>query len=227
MNICKNLIDIIKSSLDIIISLRNEREIKPDGSYVTKGDLMMEDLIIKYFKKTFKDCIIISEESYDNKKYNLIKDKLYITIDPIDGTENFTSGLREWGIGVSIYKGEEHFESLIALPELNEYVLSGSKFQKFESRIYGLSSALNKKDLINLDEGFEYRIIGCCMYNMLSVIKGSYKVFENKKGANSWDILPGLNIALENELTVTVEGEKYNGEFLQPNKKYSFKITNY
>ena len=36
------------------------------------------------------------------------------------------------------------------------------------------------------------------------------------------DILPGLNLALENELTVTVE-EKYE-ENLTPNKKYVLKL---
>ena len=61
------------------------------------------------------------------------------------------------------------------------------------------------------------------MYNMLNVIKGSFKTFQNNNGANSWDILPGLNIALENNLSVFVEGKEYNGEFLQPNKKYRLK----
>ena len=58
MNICNNLVDIIELNLDTILSLRNEREMKPDSSYVTKGDLMVEKLIINYFKKTFKNSII-------------------------------------------------------------------------------------------------------------------------------------------------------------------------
>lgn len=61
---------------------------------------------------------------------------------------------------------------------------------------------------------------------MLQVSKGAYATFENPKGASCWDILPGLNLALENNLDVIVDNEKYNGEFLQPTKKYRFRIKN-
>nr|HRY62645.1 inositol monophosphatase [Candidatus Paceibacterota bacterium] len=73
-------------------------------------------------------------------------------------------------------------------------------------------------------DGYEYRIMGCCVYNMYNVIKGSFAAFENPKGAYSWDIIAGLNLAAEHDLVVVVEGKKYNGEFLDPAKKYRFKI---
>ena len=99
--------------------------------------------------------------------------------------------------------------------------------EKFESRISGLSSNLTFSDIQSLSSDYEYRITGSfCVFNMLNVIKGSFKSFENQKGANSWDILAGLNLALEHELNVLVNGEDYNGQFLSPDKKYSFKISN-
>ena len=36
---------------------------KPDGSFVTKGDLLMEKLIVDHCRKIIKNCVIISEES--------------------------------------------------------------------------------------------------------------------------------------------------------------------
>jgi fructose-1,6-bisphosphatase/inositol monophosphatase family enzyme len=105
---------------------------------------------------------------------------------------------------------------MIALPELDIYLKTGDTVPNYESRIYGISSSLLKEDLLNLEEGFEYRIMGCSMYNMYNVISGSYAIFQNPKGAHSWDILPGLNLAVENRI--------YNGEFLQPNKKYRFRV---
>jgi hypothetical protein len=60
---------------------------------------------------------------------------------------------------------------------------------------------------------------------MFNVITGSFSSYENFKGARIWDILPGLNLALEHKLSVTVEGRKYQGEFLNPLEKYRFKIT--
>jgi myo-inositol-1(or 4)-monophosphatase len=226
MSICKGIIPIIKTNLQKIIALRNTKRLKPDKSFVSEGDLLIEKLIYEYFSSSCKSYIIISEERYNDQKVDITSTEFVITLDPIDGTENFVSGLKEWGVGVCIYKYGQHYESLIALPELNQYLVTGQSIDRFSSRIYGLSSSLMKKDLLRLETGFEYRIIGCSMYNMYNAIVGSYQVFQNPKGAHSWDILPGLNLALEHKLEVIVENNRYHGEFLQPNKKYRFTVRN-
>lgn len=77
-------------------------------------------------------------------------------------------------------------------------------------------------DFAKLDGKMEYRIMGCCMYNMYNVIRGSYKQFSHLKGCYSWDILPGLNLALENGLYVCLDGADYYGDFLFPGKRYRF-----
>ena len=180
-----------------------------------------------YIKRNYASVQIITEETYSKGDVDLNATEYTAVIDPIDGTENFVSGLMEWGVGVCIYKGTIFEEALIALPELNHYLQSDNlPTEKFESRIYGISSSLTKEDLVNLEPGFEYRIIGCCMYNMFNVITGRYKMFQNPKGARCWDILPGLNIARKLGLNVTLNNKKYNGEFLQPAEKYRFKIFN-
>ncbi len=226
MKILKQIIPIIQEHLHEILDLRTEKEKKADDSFVSKGDLLMDQLVETFIQANYTDYTLISEETHRNETVDLDASTYIIVVDPIDGTENFVSGLREWGVGISVYKNKQHLESLIALPELNQYVLTGDTFQRFESRIAGLSSSLNKKHLIDLEAGYEYRIIGCCMYNMLQVVKGSFATFQNPKGANAWDILPGLNLALENNLEVIVENKKYNGEFLQPTQKYRFSIRN-
>ena len=43
-------------------------------------------------------------------------------------------------------------------------------------------------------------------------------------GGFVWDILPGLNIALENKMDVYVDDKKYNGEFLSPEKDIRLKF---
>ena len=226
MSICKGLIPIIEENLADILALRHAKTLKPDQSYVSEGDLLAQRLILDYFRGLNLKLRFLSEEQSPAESTPTDPDTLLIIIDPIDGTENFVSGLKEWGIGISIYQGDQHIESLIALPELSEYLVSGDALSKYESRICGLSSSLDREDLLRLAPGFEYRIIGCCMYNMLNVIRGSYKSFQNPKGAHAWDILPGLNLALEHGLNVTVEDEVYHGEFLQPISKYRFKVWN-
>lgn len=216
----------IVSNLPTILSLRNTGRLKSDNTFVSDGDLFCQQLIFDYLKENVQDYVIFSEESEND--ISLIDDKkLIITIDPIDGSENFVNGLKEWGVGVSIYKGGKHQQSMISLPELNVCLCTGDKIDKIKnSRICGLSSYMKAEDFSQLDGSFEYRIMGCCMYNMYNVVRGSYKRFAHLKGCYSWDILPGLNLALENGLSIMLEGEMYNGEFLFPGIKYRFTIEN-
>lgn len=220
--ICEKIQKQIYARLPEILSCRNERTSKKDHSFVTKGDLLCQDIIVNLVRQLPEKFEIISEEiALDDFVYD--SDKNYIVIDPIDGTENFTSGLKEWGISISIYKKGTHAESMIFLPELNVSLKTGDSVSRYASRIHGLSSSLKKEDLQNLASGFEYRITGCCVYNLYNVIVGSFMRFEHK-GAYIWDVLAGFNLAFEHGLTVNVDGKKYGGEFLDPSRKYQFQV---
>lgn len=226
MKISNKIIKLIKENLTEILDLRDQFSLKPDNSYVSKGDLLVQSLVNDFIDKNLPDYFLISEENDFSENTDWNTNDQYVILDPIDGTENFISGLKEWGVGISIFSKGSHKESCIYLPELNEVLISGQTFKKYKSRISGLSSSLNKDDLNKLESGYEYRIIGCSMYNMFCVIKGSFNSFQNPKGVNCWDILPGLNLALENGLKVYVDNKEYNGEILFPVKKYKVHITN-
>lgn len=224
MSICDKIIQVIKDTLPQVLDLKGEKTLKADNSFVSKGDLLMESEIKKYLENQHPDFALISEESPEGNISAYQKQKV-IVLDPIDGTENFVSGLKEWGVAFCVYEDGKHIESLLALPELNLYLKSGDKLkQTFNSRIAGISSSLTKEDILKLPVGYEYRIIGCCVYNMYNVISGSYYSFENPKGAKVWDILPGLNLALEHNLMVTINNKEYHGELLRPDQSYIFKI---
>lgn len=215
----------IELALDSILGKRCTRKLKADNSYVTEGDLEMQSLVLGLVKKHVPNAIVVSEEM--TLPSGSVDGRHIIVIDPIDGTENFTSGLAEWGVSIACYLDGQHQGSLLGCPELRQWVFTGQSMRaRFASRIRGLSSSLSKQNLMEIQDGFEYRIIGCCVYNMLSVVRGSFLSFENPKGANAWDILGGLNLALGNGLNVTVEGKIYAGEYLPPDRKYRFKIEN-
>ncbi|CAH1601562.1 Inositol monophosphatase [Vibrio jasicida] len=220
MSFCQKIVDLISQNLDEITSLKATKMEKADGSFVSKGDLLVQELVFQYCNENLPEHQLISEEfaPFDNAEWD--ESASFVVLDPIDGTENFVSGLREWGVGISIYTNGVHQESCIYLPELREIAITGQPLERFSSRIHGLSSSLSKQDLEKLPEGFEYRIIGCSMYNMLSAVKGSYARFENVKGVNCWDVLPGLNLALEHNVKAFVDGVPYQGQILFPTKKY-------
>ena len=133
--------------------------------------------------------------------------------------------MKEWGIGISVFSRGQHIYSFIHLPELNETIDNVKKLDRFESRISGISSSLSFHDLKKLNfQSYEYRITGCSMYNMFCAITGRFKNFENVKGVNCWDVLPGLNIALKNDIPAWVNNVKYTGQLLFPNQKYKIRI---
>lgn len=223
MNICEDIRDLIKDNLSRICALRDKKRKKEDDSYVSEGDLLCESLVKNYITTQCPEFYIVSEETPSDNKHH-IKHPHVVILDPIDGTENFVSGLKEWGVAVCVYENGIHKQSMLALPELNCYLISGDTPPRFQSRIAGLSSSLTKEDLLQLEPGFEYRIIGCCVYNMYNAIIGAYHSFENPKGALIWDIIPGLNLALEHGLNVTINNKPYHGELLEADQRYRFKI---
>ena len=216
---------IIESRLEEICKWRAQRTQKDDGSYVTQGDLLVQEMLISLIRSELPQATLISEELADPNNPDPLEG-IVIVIDPIDGTENFTSGLKEWGISISCYQDGAHIHSMLGCPELGIWLRTGQTIERHTSRIHALSSSLTREDLLSATQGYEYRVMGCCVYNMIHVIRGSFYSFENPKGACSWDILAGLNMAVEHGLEVHVSGKPYTGEYLLSNQKYKFKIKN-
>lgn len=226
MNICAGIKEVILSNLPEILKLRNTGMLKSDHTFVSQGDLLCQQLIFDWIKGNLQESHLIVSEESENDLSKINDVEYVITVDPIDGTENFVSGLKEWGVGVSVYRNGVHYQSMILLPELNICLQTGDQVDRIEtSRICGLSSYMTPEDFESLGREYEYRIMGCCMYNMYNVIKGSYCQFQHLKGCYSWDILPGMNLALEHGLSVTIDGRPYNGEFLFPGIRYRFFVT--
>lgn len=211
--------------MPLILSLRDRFRAKEDNSYVSDGDLHVQSIAESWLTGNYPNYTLISEEMAPFKdEWDPLGN--YVVLDPIDGTENFVSGLKEWGVGLSIFSKGKHQASCIFLPELSEIQISGMPIKRYISRIMGLSSSLTASDIgkINWQKDVEFRIFGCAMYNLLMVSRGSIRCFENVKGVNCWDILPGLNLALEAGCVTWVDDEPYNGEMLFPSKKYRVRI---
>lgn len=95
MKILKQFIPIIQEHLQEILTLRTEKDKKADDSFVSKGDLLMDQLVATFVQANYTDYLLISEETHRNETVDLNASTYIIVVDPIDGTENFVSGLRE------------------------------------------------------------------------------------------------------------------------------------
>ena len=64
MDICRSIFNLIREHLEEILSLRSTGTLKPDNSFVSKGDLLCEELAFTWLKRNIDDYLLISEESY-------------------------------------------------------------------------------------------------------------------------------------------------------------------
>ena len=110
-NICENFRQIIINSLEDIKNLKNKTIQKSDNSFVSEGDMLVQKLITKEIKENYSNYFLISEENDHKEKWKDYND--FIVLDPIDGTDNFISGMMEWGVGISVFKNNQHIESMI------------------------------------------------------------------------------------------------------------------
>lgn len=110
------LVDVVKNASllindELIIKAKDD-----EGDLVTNFDYEIEKYIIDRIQKEYPAFSIISEEFNENNKLT----ENCFTIDPIDGTVNFSNGLPLWGIQVACIKNGETVASVIYLSALNE-----------------------------------------------------------------------------------------------------------
>jgi myo-inositol-1(or 4)-monophosphatase len=218
-----DIIRLVKENMACILEMRYEIQVKPDGSPVTASDVFIENLIRRYLKDELPDVTFAGEESFAGDTSNGNRG-YYAILDPIDGTENFCSGLKEWGVSFTLWHDGMHLGSLLYMPELNEHLMTGDSIKPIRSRIHGFSSSMCQEILDGIAASTESRLMGCAVYNLYNVIRGAFSRFTNPRGAYSWDLLPGLMLAKEHNCLITVDGAPYGGEFLKPGKKYRVDI---
>lgn len=195
---------------------------KPDDSPVTAADIFLEEAIRDWLLGELPDLCFIGEESWTAG--GAVGDGWVAVLDPIDGTENFCSGLKEWGVSLSIWRAGKHEGSLLMMPELGEAMTTGAIPLVPRSRIVGFSSSYSDAIGRGLGDTPEGRIMGCAVYNLFNVIRGAFARFVNPKGAQSWDLLAGVSLAREAGCDVKIDDEEYDGRFLEPGRRYRVDI---
>ena len=217
------LIALVQDNMGRIEATRYDITLKPDGSPVTASDVFLEHLIRDHLVAHIPAIAFAGEETFADGA-PLRTDGYVAILDPIDGTENFCSGLKEWGVSFTLWHGRTHLGSLLYLPELGEHLMTGDTLRPVRSRIRGFSSSMCPEILQGMAETGESRLTGCAVYNLYNVVRGAFARFTNPRGAYAWDLLPGLMLAREHHCDIEVEGQPYGGEFLEPGRKYRVDI---
>lgn len=89
-------------------------EKKHDGSVVTEADRAVEAALVAALPKIF-DCPVLGEEMPEAEQKRLWREADWLwCVDPLDGTANFTSGKRYFGISVALmYRRESVFGAVL------------------------------------------------------------------------------------------------------------------
>ena len=101
--IVENLIDTFLSAGELSLNLRKKglkKEIKPDNTPVSNGDIEVDKFITKKISEITPDIPIISEETSDNKDSYQLKN--FWLVDPIDGTYDYINNLEEFTINAGL-----------------------------------------------------------------------------------------------------------------------------
>ena len=116
--VVENLIDTFISAGEISIDLRKSglmKEIKPDNTPVSNGDLEVNRIITKKIKELTPEIPIVSEETSDNKTNVNLND--FWLVDPIDGTYDYINNLEEFTINAGLILDKKPVAGLIYAPK--------------------------------------------------------------------------------------------------------------
>ena len=221
--IIENLIDTFLSAGELSLSLRDKgltKEIKPDNTPVSNGDLEVNKFITNELSKITPNIPIISEESSDNRDNAKLKD--FWLVDPIDGTYDYINNLEEFTINAGLIINNKPAAGLIYAPAKKRMFYSYGKENAYELN-NGKIINLSKKDIqtrpikfISYSDKIKpeiqkiYNEIGVAEnIKMKSSLKfcvvaaGDYDGYVAEPRAYEWDIAAGHAILVHSGGTVT------------------------
>ena len=237
-NIVDSLIDTFIEAGEISINLRNNgltKEIKPDNTPVSNGDLEVNKIITSKLKELTPEILIVSEETSENKSTKNIKD--FWLVDPIDGTYDYINNLDEFTINAGLILNGKPVAGLIYAPSKKRMFysygdneafelsngktvkLNGSKnfnnnqikfvsySNKLKPEIAQIHKKLNVKEFTKMKSSFKFCVIAA----------GEYDGYVAEPRAYEWDIAAGHAILKHSGGSVT---DFFDNEILYGKKDF-------
>ncbi len=214
-----NYSEIINSLENLIPKLWRENEFSHESiskgkfDVVTETDLKFEEIILNELSRVAPQVNVLSEETHNDTE----EKGTFFTVDPIDGTWNFTNNIPIYGTQVSIVEDGKPTLGYIYLPTLN-YNLSaidgkGAQFNKKSVNVVNkkitrttvgtadLRKFNDSNFLIALEKELNktfgrVRMCGASCFDYSMVTIGSYqgKISDTP---HLWDIAPGIVLVRE------------------------------
>ena len=214
--IAEGLIDTFVKAGEDTIKLYNEGlkiELKEDGSPVSNGDLMANDIISRKISSLTPNIPIISEETVNLNKKN--KSKIFWLIDPIDGTKEYIAGKDEYTLNAALVINTVPVLGLVGVPKKERLFFSYSPGESYlieknvkkkiecqkqqpKGQIVALSSVIKPSDII-LNKLKQYNVTSivkmASSYKFCVIATGEFDIYAARERANEWDYAAGHAVA--------------------------------
>ena len=179
-------------------------EAKSPGDLVSDADRAVEQTLRQRLTEAFPDCTILGEE------YGGSPTARFWSIDPIDGTRNFLSGLPFWTVSLGLVQDGQPAAGGIVAPALGLSVLgapgqplrttgftSGSRPADPQSLGLGRNPRWPAADRHAVEAaaeaaGLSPRLIGSCALSLMLVATGRLKGYVEARVGGLWDCAGGL-----------------------------------
>ena len=128
-----SLIETFNKAGELALSLREaglKKEIKPDNTPVSNGDLEVNNLLTSEIAKITPNIIIISEENSAHKSDTNLKN--FWLIDPIDGTRDYINNRDEFTLNAALILDKKPVIGIITAPAKKRIFYSYGISNSFE-----------------------------------------------------------------------------------------------
>ena len=188
-------------------------EIKEDGSPVSNGDLIVNEILSRKISELTPKVPIISEETVDIKEKN--KNSIFWLIDPIDGTKEYISGKDEYTLNAALIINKKPIIGLVGVPKKKQLFYSYGIDKSFvkhnntkkkincakkdeRKEIIAVSSTNKPSDTI-MNKLKEYNVSAIAKvassYKFCLIADGTFDIYAAKERANEWDYAAGHAVA--------------------------------
>jgi myo-inositol-1(or 4)-monophosphatase len=181
---------------------RVARSRKADRSYVTRADTEIEAMLRSYITARYPEHGIMGEE----EGIGSIDREFVWSLDPLDGTDAYTSGLAVWGISIGVLRAGKPYLGVIYLPLLDDCYwadAAGAAFRNDEILAVNPTTTIDSNDWLAIgsythrrfvvDFPGKTRSLSCVAADFCYVARGS-ALGALIPRANLWDIAAGLRI---------------------------------
>jgi len=172
------------------------------------GDAAAQEAILGVLTAACPDDVVFSEEAADDRR-RLSADRVWI-VDPLDGTREYGEPERhDWGVHVALWCGGELTAAAVALPGLDELLVTDPAPVPPARSPGPLRLAVSRTrppavaDAVAAAVGAELVPLGSAGYKTLAVVRGEADAYVHAGGMYQWDSAAPVAVARAAGLTTS------------------------